>query len=137
MGILIIDEVFDYLDGSNLLAVQYYLSQLIDSCKLSRKVLFPIILTHLDPEVFANYYFNKRKVHYISSYAKMDVESPIVKMLRLREDRSLNNVEKEEIEKYYIHYIDREFSLSTLLVTRISTGFCDSNIDFRKKCITK
>ena len=31
MGILVIDEVFDYLDGSKLLAVQYYLSKLINS----------------------------------------------------------------------------------------------------------
>lgn len=41
VGILIIDEVFDYLDGSNMLAVQYYLSQLIDRCKSSGKILFP------------------------------------------------------------------------------------------------
>ena len=132
LGILIIDEVFDYLDGSNMLAVQYYLSQLIDRCKSSGKILFPIIFTHLDPEVFANYYFNKKKVHYISSFAAMDINSPIVKILRLREDRSLSEVEKDEIEKYYIHYINQVYSLSAPLAARVSIDFCDSNTDFRQ-----
>jgi hypothetical protein len=91
---LIIDEVFDYLDGSNMLAVQYYLSQLIDRCKSSGKILFPIIFTHLDPEVFTNYYFSKKKVHYISSFATMDINSPIVKLLRLREAPLLSKDEK-------------------------------------------
>ncbi len=132
VGILIIDEVFDYLDGSNMLAVQYYLSQLIDRCKSSGKILFPIIFTHLDPEVFANYYFNKKKVHYISSFATMNVNSPIVKLLRLREDRSLGEAEKEEIEKYYIHYINQEHILSDPLAAQISIDFHDSNTDFRQ-----
>lgn len=133
VGILIIDEVFDYLDGSNMLAVQYYLSQLIDSCKSSGKVLFPIIFTHLDPEVFTNYYFNKKKVHYISSFATMDTNSPIVKLLRLREDRSLSEAEKTEIEKYYIHYINQVYLISAPLATRVSIDFNDSNTDFRQK----
>ena len=124
--------MFDYLDGSNMLAVQYYLSQLIDRCKSSGKILFPIIFTHLDPEVFANYYFNKKKVHYISSFAAMDINSPIVKILRLREDRSLSEVEKDEIEKYYIHYINQVYSLSAPLAARVSIDFCDSNTDFRQ-----
>ena len=133
VGILIIDEVFDYLDGSNMLAVQYYLSQLIGRCKSSGKVLFPIIFTHLDPEVFANYYFNKKKVHYISSFATMDINSPIVKLLRLREDKSLTEIEKNEIEQYYIHYINQVHSLSAKLAERVSIDFHDSNTDFRQK----
>jgi len=132
VGILIIDEVFDYLDGSNMLAVQYYLSQLIDRCKSLGKILFPIIFTHLDPEVFANYYFNKIKVHYISSFATMNINSPIVKLLRLREDGSLSEDEKEEIEKYYIHYINQEHLLSDQLAAQITIDFHDSNTDFRQ-----
>jgi len=131
IGVLIIDEVFDYLDGSNMLAVQYYLSELINKCKLSGKILFPIIFTHLDPEVFANYYFKKKKVHYISSFASIELESRIVKLLRLREDQSLNDSEKEEIEKYYIHYIDEIHTLSDSLAVRISTDIEESNVSFR------
>ncbi|MFY4776313.1 hypothetical protein [Metabacillus sp. RGM 3146] len=69
IGILIIDEIFDYLDGSNMLIVQYYLSQMIEESRKNGKVLFPIILTHLDPILFNNYYFNKLKIHYLKSYS--------------------------------------------------------------------
>lgn len=131
VGILIIDEVFDYLDGSNMLAVQYYLSELINKCKSTGKVLFPIIFTHLDPEVFANYYFRKKKVHYISSFAPIDLDSKIVKLLRLRESRTLTDDEKEEIEKYYIHFIDEIHSLSEPLAAKISNGFTESSTSFR------
>ena len=64
IGILLIDEVFDYLDGSNLLGVQYLLSLFIDECKKSKKVLFPIILTHLDPIIFKYLLLKNMKVHY-------------------------------------------------------------------------
>ena len=131
VGILIIDEVFDYLDGSNMLAVQYYLSELINKFKLTGKVLFPIIFTHLDPEVFGNYYFNKKKVHYISSFAPIELDSQIVKLLRLRESRTITADEKGEIEKYYIHYIDETYSLSEPLAAKISNGFTESSVSFR------
>lgn len=62
----------------------------------------------------------------------MDINSPIVKILRLREDRSLSEVEKDEIEKYYIHYINQVYSLSAPLAARVSIDFCDSNTDFRQ-----
>ena len=132
IGILIIDEVFDYLDGSNILAVQYYLSELIKKCKLEGKVLFPIIFTHLDPEVFANYYFKKKKVHYISSFAHIELDSQIIKLLRLRENSELSDDEKGKIEKYYIHFIDETYSLATTLANKVSSDFDESNASFRE-----
>lgn len=36
-NILIIDEVFDYLDDGNLIAVQFYVSQLIEKFKKEGK----------------------------------------------------------------------------------------------------
>ena len=133
IGILIIDEVFDYLDGSNMLAVQYYMNELICNCKSSGKTLFPIILTHLDPESFSNYYFKKKKVHYISAHGQIDLNSNIVKMLRLRERTTLTADQKEEIEKHYIHYIDDSHTLSQELSDQIEVGFSDSNEVFREK----
>lgn len=70
VGILVIDEIFDYLDGSNMLAIQYYLSELIKRCKTNGKVLYPLIFTHLDPAVFSNYYFSNKKIHYIAFSSK-------------------------------------------------------------------
>ncbi|MFA9378272.1 MAG: AAA family ATPase [Lachnotalea sp.] len=131
IGILIIDEVFDYLDGSNMLVVQYYLSELINKCKSVGKVLFPIIFTHLDPEVFSNYYFRKKKVHYISSFAPIELDSHIVKILRLREGGALSDDEKEEIEKYYLHFIDEPHSLSEQLAAKISSDFNESSTLFK------
>lgn len=133
VGILIIDDVFDYLDGSSMLAVQYYLTELIKNCKEKRKVLFPIIFTHLDPVVFSNYYFQKKKIHYISLSAPIEIGSDLVKMLRLRERTDIREEEKLEIEKYYIHFIDEEHTLNEELAQRISAGFSDSNIVFRSK----
>lgn len=133
VGILIIDEIFDYLDGSNILAVQYYLTELIRKCKDSGKVLFPIILTHLDPEVFSNYYFRKRKIHYISSFASLELDIDAVRLLRLRESRTLSDLEKEEIEKYYLHYIDEDHALTEELSARIAANFFESNTSFRAK----
>lgn len=137
IGILIIDEVFDYLDGGNMLAVQYYLSELIKKCKSKGKILFPIIFTHLDPEVFANYYFKKKKVHYISSFAHIDLNTQIVKMLRLRENQELTEDEKGEIEEYYIHFIDEKHFLTKGVATRISSDFNQSNKDFRSSLYTE
>ena len=133
VGILIIDEVFDYLDGSNMLAVQYYLIELLKSCKAKGKVLFPIIFTHLDPAVFSNYYFQKKKIHYISLSAPIQLNSDLVKMLRLRESGTLCDKEKQEIEKYYLHYVDKNYTLNAELAQKVALDFSDSNISFRTK----
>ncbi|WP_204524717.1 hypothetical protein [Litchfieldia alkalitelluris] len=83
IGIFIIDEIFDYLDGSNMLIVQYYLSKMIEDCKHLGKVLFPIILTHLDPNLFNNYYFNKPKIHYLKNYSYTE-DRTMVDLLKIR-----------------------------------------------------
>ena len=102
IGILLIDEVFDYLDGSNLLGVQYFLSLFIDECKKSNKVLFPIILTHLDPIIFNTYYLKNMKVHYYMPHAiPVDENSSLAQLIK---KRSSDNTFKNDIEKYFLHY---------------------------------
>lgn len=133
VGILIIDEVFDYLDGSNMLAIQYYLTELIKNCKKNNKVLFPIIFTHLDPAVFSNYYFSKKKIHYISSHAPIELESDIVKMLRLRDSKTLSQSELDELGQYYLHYTDENHNISPELAAKITETFSDSSETFRIK----
>ncbi|KJR42049.1 hypothetical protein MCHI_002061 [Candidatus Magnetoovum chiemensis] len=63
--ILIIDEVFDYLDDANLIAVQYYITELIKEYKQSNKKIYPLILTHLNPYYFKNYAFSKQHVYFL------------------------------------------------------------------------
>ena len=127
MGILVIDEVFDYLDGSKLLIVQYYLSELINRIKKEKRILFPIIFTHLDPYVFSNYYFSTKNIHYISCHSQININSPIVKLLQLRNS---NNDLKNEIETYYIHYHDQEHFPSEQLKNQMGNDFKYSNFDF-------
>lgn len=52
--ILILDEVFDYLDDANLLAAQYFLSSLLDKDNV-KSTIYIILLTHLDPEYYRTY----------------------------------------------------------------------------------
>lgn len=104
-GILIIDEVFDYLDGSNLLVVEYFLTKTIDRLKKD-KILFPIIFTHLDPEVFNNFTFSKkRKIHYLESYSELHSCDEVVELLKLRNSAGEN---KDILEKYFLHYHNEE-----------------------------
>ncbi|EJV56510.1 hypothetical protein [Bacillus cereus] len=111
IGILIIDEIFDYLDGSNMLIVQYYLSQLIEDCKRAGKVLFPIILTHLDPILFNNYYFNKPKIHYLKNYSYIENKS-MLELLKVRSNKVKHKELAENLEKYYLHYHPESFQFS-------------------------
>ncbi len=66
-SILIIDEIFDYLDDGNLITAQYYINQIIDESIRKDKKVYPIILTHLDPQYFKTYAFNLKNVNYLDS----------------------------------------------------------------------
>lgn len=58
--ILIIDEVFDYLDDANTIAAQYYLSSFL---KKHKNNIYLCLMTHLNPYTFRNYIFNKKVVN--------------------------------------------------------------------------
>lgn len=64
---LVVDEIFDYLDDANLVAFQYFLTSLISMFKAQKRELFPVLLTHLDPALFQHWCFNghKLKIHYL------------------------------------------------------------------------
>lgn len=58
--LLIIDEVFDYLDDANTIAAQYYLSQILN---LQAGNVYILLLTHLNPFSFRNYVFNPKIIN--------------------------------------------------------------------------
>ncbi len=60
--LLIIDEVFDYLDDANTLAAQYYLSNIVNS---NQNNIYIMLLTHLNPFTFRNYVFNPKMINEI------------------------------------------------------------------------
>lgn len=97
--ILIIDEVFDYLDDANLITVQYYITQLIKKLKAEGKNFYPLILTHLNPYYFNNYVFKKQKVYYLKN-SQVDTNEQLKKLIRNRE----NDLIKDDVSKYLLHY---------------------------------
>ncbi|AOT07852.1 hypothetical protein [Pseudoalteromonas luteoviolacea] len=103
--ILVIDEVFDYLDDANLVAVQYYITKLIDQFKYEGRRLYPLILTHLNPYYFKNFAFSKQKVYYLDK-RNIEPNSAMVKLLRKRNEPSI----KDEVSKYLLHFNNGEIN---------------------------
>lgn len=99
--ILIIDEIFDYMDDANLITFQYYISTFIDEMKRQKRRIFPILLTHLDPLFFNHFCFNdtKIKVNYLKEI-NIKSNQNILKIIYNREDPSIQNI----VDSYYFHY---------------------------------
>lgn len=98
-SILIIDEIFDYLDDSSLIAVQYHVTQFIEEYKLNGRRIYPLILTHLDPNYFRNFTFSKQKVYYLNKY-DFNTNKSLVELIENRD----NPLIKEDVSKYLFHY---------------------------------
>jgi ABC-type cobalamin/Fe3+-siderophores transport system ATPase subunit len=98
-NILIIDEVFDYLDDANLIAAQYYITTFIKDFKDEGKRLYPIILTHLNPNYFKNFAFSNQKVYYLDK-SNINVNQSIVRLLRNRDNLTI----KDDVSKHLLHF---------------------------------
>ena len=118
-NILIIDEVFDYLDDANLITAQYYISKFIEEYKNRGKNIYPLILTHLTPFYFKTFVFNKKnmKVYYLDNAKtnpNIKVSEGLKKLLRNRKDTAI----EEEVSKYLLHFnpsnINKESDFQTL-----------------------
>ena len=107
-SILIIDELFDYLDDANLTVAQYYISQLIEDFKASKRYLFPIILTHLNPAFFRNYVFQNQKVIHLNK-EKYKVTPALQKLINVREDPKI----KKNVSQYLFHFDPNDFDFSS------------------------
>lgn len=99
--ILIIDEIFDYLDDVNILLFQYKISNLIDSYKKTKRIIFPILVTHLDPNFFHHFCFNEDRINvcYLKEY-KVKNNPELLNIIRVREDTSI----KDKLNEAYFHF---------------------------------
>ena len=97
--ILVIDEVFDYLDDANLVAVQYYITRLIKKVREKQRNMYPLILTHLNPYYFKNFTFASQKIYFLKK-SKPTINKDFRALIAKREDPSI----KEDIGRYYLHY---------------------------------
>jgi len=98
-NILIIDEVFDYLDDANLTAAQYYITTFIKEYDSLGKRIYPLILTHLNPNYFKNFAFSNQKVYYLDNTA-IQVSPHMIRLLRNRENATI----KADLDKFLLHY---------------------------------
>lgn len=99
--ILVIDEFFDYLDDANLVAFQYYISNLIDRYKKQKRLIFPILLTHLDPHFLNHFCFNDSRLNVCYLKKTNAIISKVMeKFVQNRED----SLVKDVLDKYFFHY---------------------------------
>jgi hypothetical protein len=100
--ILVIDEVFDYLDDANLVSFQYYVTSIIEAYKKREQVIYPLILTHLDPGVFFDFCFNKHKIQINYLLSKPIGKS--TNTLKLIEARDNQELVRDRLEKHWFHF---------------------------------
>lgn len=98
--ILIIDEVFDYLDPVNMTIVQYYFSQLVNEYE-KKCTLYPIIMTHLSPAFFNNYTFSPKRMNIV--YLQKDHIQPNANVKKLLSKRAEKTIESD-VSKFLLHY---------------------------------
>jgi hypothetical protein len=99
--ILVIDEIFDYLDDANLISFQYFVTNMIEEMKDEGKSFFPILMTHLDPMYFNHFCFNKHriKVVYLKDVA-IHSNPNILSLIRKREDSSIQLL----TDQHFFHF---------------------------------
>lgn len=97
--ILVIDEVFDYLDDANLVAAQFYITKLIKKFRDRRQNVYPLILTHLNPYCFDNFTFADKKIYFLKKY-KPSIGKDFRTLIAKRNDPSI----KKDVERHHLHY---------------------------------
>lgn len=104
-SLLMVDEVFDYLDDANLLVAQHFLLEMMSRFKKSGKSLYVVILTHLDPSLFKSFRFKDLHVSYIEAAEGPVKPGPLAKLLgdRRRCQKELNDI-YETVSSHYLHF---------------------------------
>lgn len=138
-NILIIDEVFDYLDDANLMAAQYYITEMIKQMKKKRKCIFPIILSHLNPDYYNQHYsFKNMKVYYLCPLPHPNASDNMIKLLRKRGElvkkaKQEGKGMEEDISKYMLHYNTDYSQNMTSYIGDCPKEWGDINV-FKKYC---
>lgn len=99
--LLIVDEFFDYLDDANIVAFQYYISTMIENFKRSSRLIFPILLTHLDPKYLKHFCFNETRLNVVYlQETSARLTKPMKNLVEKRETAGIKDI----LDKYYFHY---------------------------------
>ena len=122
--LLIIDEVFDYLDDANIIAAQYFLSNFL---KLDKADLYLCIMTHLNPFTFRNYLFPENRVNFLYLKNTVPVATTAMKAF-IAFRNSLDRKDSEDdalygrLSNYLFHYNPSATDLSNDLAARHKPG---------------
>jgi len=107
--ILIIDEIFDYLDDANLISFQYFITTMIEEMKAQGKNFFPILMTHLDPLFFNHFCFNRHKIKVVYLKVVPYHSNPnLVKLIKKREDLTI----QQDVDKHHFHFEPTSINIS-------------------------
>ena len=97
--ILVIDEIFDYLDDANLVAFQYYIAKFVKLFKDNGQELYPILMTHLDPLLFSHFRLKKITIHHLDNRRFSD-NLHLKNLITKRADESI----KDFVDRYLFHF---------------------------------
>lgn len=100
--ILIIDEVFDYLDDANVVGAQYFLSDILSE---NRENFYLIILSHITEEHFRGWVLNKKlNTQYIKpTHARASINTKA--FIAFRDSlKKTNEANYSALSNYYFHY---------------------------------
>ena len=145
--IVIIDELFDYLDQVNMTIIQYFFSEFIAMCKRQVEI-YPVIFTHLSPEYYHNYTFSKMNVQYLGDNRGI-ANTRTKQLLKARGQLPGDSPLYDDISKYLLHYhtgtISKEadflahglkkkwgtgHGFAEYLVEECNKYFCDQSYDY-------
>lgn len=111
-AIVVIDEIFDYMDDANLIVAQYYISQLIEDYRRQGRSIYIMILTHLNPAFFRNYVFSSQNTVYLDKGPIFDSIDAMKKLIGARSQTEYDKELKNKISKYLVHYHVCEYDFS-------------------------
>ncbi|AZQ44865.1 hypothetical protein [Nonlabens ponticola] len=117
-SILIIDEVFDYLDDANLVAAQYYVTNFIKEYKDKGRKIYPLILTHLNPLYFKNYTFSNQKTYYLDK-SSMQVIDSMRRLIVNRNDVNIADVVSSRLLHYHPEAPDKREEFRNLNIREL------------------
>jgi hypothetical protein len=115
-NLLIIDEVFDYLDDANIIAVQYFLNKLFKKAKRAGKKIYSLILTHLDPQYFKTFSFDPKRVYYLDENSKQ-VNSDLHEIFSKRS--IIDNVSNSDFSRYYLHFHPEDYVPNNEIIAQL------------------
>lgn len=134
-NILIIDEVFDYLDDANLIAAQHYINRFIAALKSEGKNIYPIILSHINPNYYRTFAFKRMKVYYLNPLQYPNASDNMLKLIRRRDDlEKTSNRDAGLVSKYMFHF-HTDYSLDMSEIINMQDSNWGHIPTFKKYCV--